>query len=122
MSAAQLACLLEDTAAGIAADDAAVTLIARHGHFLHQPGFRRIIAAGSSICSGQPVAVIRWRAAIHASTTGCCPAPHLSRRSCGSPPASATPPSPCTSARSSAASTAATSPWSPPRSPPPTAA
>src|SRR5216683_201064 len=73
MPAAQLACLLEDTAAGIAADDAAVTLIARHGHFLHQPGFRRIIAAGSSIYSGQPVAVIRWRAAVHALDTGLLP-------------------------------------------------
>ena len=73
MSAARLACVLQDTAAGIAADDAAVTLIARHGHFLHQPGFRRIIAAGSSIYSGQPVAVIRWRAAIHALDNGLLP-------------------------------------------------
>jgi hypothetical protein len=73
MRAAQLACLLQDTAAGIAADDAAVTLIARHGHFLHQPGFRRIIASGSSIYSGEPVAVIRWKAAIHALDTGLLP-------------------------------------------------
>ena len=60
-------------AAGIAADDAAVTLIARHDHFLHQPGFRRIITAGSSIYSGEPVAVIRWKAAIHALDTGLLP-------------------------------------------------
>lgn len=73
MPASQLACLLEDTAAGIAADDAAVTLIARHDHFLHQPGFRRIITAGSSIYSGEPVAVIRWKAAIHALDTGLLP-------------------------------------------------
>ena len=73
MPAAQLACLLQDTAAGVSADDAAVTLIARHDHFLHQPGFRRIIAAGSSIYSGQPVAVIRWRAAVHALDTGLLP-------------------------------------------------
>src|SRR5713101_3071446 len=73
MPAAQLACLLEDTAAGIAADDAAVTLIARHGHFLHQPGFRRIIAAGSSIYSGEPAAVIRWKAAVHALDNGLLP-------------------------------------------------
>jgi hypothetical protein len=72
-AAARLACLLEDTAAGISADDAAVTLIIRHDHFLHQPGFRRVIAAGSSICSGEPVAVIRWRAAIHALDTGLLP-------------------------------------------------
>ncbi len=71
--AGQLACLLEDTAAGICADTAAVELIAGHGHFLHQPGFRRLIAAGSSICSGEPVAVIRWRAAIHALDTGRLP-------------------------------------------------
>src|SRR5260370_6393331 len=73
MPAAQLACLLQDTAAGLSADDAAVTLIARHDHFLHQPGFRRIITAGSSICSGEPVAVIRWRAAIHALENGLLP-------------------------------------------------
>lgn len=73
MPAAHLACLLQDTAAGISADDAAVTLIARHDHFLHQPGFRRIITAGSSICSGQPVAVIRWKAAIHALEAGLLP-------------------------------------------------
>lgn len=73
MPAAQLACLLHDTAAGICADTAAVALITGHGHFLHQPGFRRLIAAGSSICSGQPVAVIRWRAAIHALDHGLLP-------------------------------------------------
>ena len=73
MRAAQLACLLEDTAAGICADTAAVALITGHGHFLHQPGFRRLIAAGSSICSGEPAAVIRWRAAIHALDTGRLP-------------------------------------------------
>ena len=73
MPAARLACLLQDTAAGISADDAAATLIIRHDHFLHQPGFRRIIAAGSSICSGEPVAVIRWKAAIHALDAGRLP-------------------------------------------------
>jgi hypothetical protein len=71
--AAQLACLLADTAAGICADAAAVALINAHGHFLHQPGFRRIITAGSSIWSGEPVAVIRWRAAVHALDTGRLP-------------------------------------------------
>jgi hypothetical protein len=77
MPAAQLAVLLEDTAAGVSADDAAVTLITRHGHFLHDPGFRRIITAGSSFCSGEPVAVIRWRAAVHALDAGylTCPVP-----------------------------------------------
>src|SRR5260370_29872052 len=69
MPAAQLACLLADTAAGLCADAAAVALITAHDHFLHQPGFRRIIAAGSGICSGEPAAVIRWRAAVHALHT-----------------------------------------------------
>jgi hypothetical protein len=73
MPAAQLALLLEDTAAGICADTAAVELICGHGHFLHQPGFRRLVAAGSSISSGAPAAVIRWRAAIHALDAGLLP-------------------------------------------------
>jgi hypothetical protein len=73
MPAGQLALLLEDTAAGICADAAAVGLICSHGHFLHQPGFRRIIAAGSSTWSGEPAAVIRWRAAMHALQAGLLP-------------------------------------------------
>ena len=74
MPASQLALLLKDTAAGICADAAAVQLIAAHGHFLHQPAFRRIITAGSSITTGQPLAVIRWNAAIHALEAGQLPA------------------------------------------------
>ena len=73
--ASQLACLLYDAAEGMCADVAAVMLIDRHGHFLHDPAFRRIIAAGSSITTGQPLAVIRWTAAIHALEAGelpCC--------------------------------------------------
>jgi hypothetical protein len=73
MPAARLACLLQDAAAGITADTAATGLIIRHDHFLHQRGFRRIIAAGSSTCSGQLVAVIRWKAAIHALDAGLLP-------------------------------------------------
>jgi hypothetical protein len=69
----QLTCLLADTAAGIPADLAAVELLARHDHFLHLPGFRRLIAAGSAISSGEPVAVIRWRAAVHALEAGLLP-------------------------------------------------
>jgi hypothetical protein len=72
MPAGQLALLLEDTAAGICADAAAVELICSHGHFLHSRAFRRIIAAGSSI-GGEPVAVIRWRAAVHALEAGLLP-------------------------------------------------
>ncbi len=74
LPAGQLACLLYDAAGGICADVAAVMLIDRHGHFLRQPAFRRIIAAGSSITTGQPLAVIRWNAAIHALETGQLPA------------------------------------------------
>ena len=73
MPAGQLACLLYDAADGMCADVAAVMLIDRHGHFLHDPAFRRIIAAGSSITTGQPVAVIRWTAAIHALEAGQLP-------------------------------------------------
>jgi hypothetical protein len=69
----RLACLLRDAAAGMLADAAAVDLICRHGHFLHDPGFRRIIAAGSSITTGQPLAVIRWNAAVHALESGRLP-------------------------------------------------
>src|SRR5205814_6867458 len=68
-----LACLLYDAAEGICADIAAVMLIDRHGHFLHDPAFRRIIAAGSSITTGQPLAVIRWTAAIGALDAGQLP-------------------------------------------------
>jgi hypothetical protein len=71
--ARQLACILADTAAGIPADSAAVELLARHDHFLHLPEFRRLIAAGSAISSGEPVAVIRWRATVHALDRGQLP-------------------------------------------------
>jgi hypothetical protein len=69
----RLACLLRDAAAGLCADMAATDLICRHGHFLHDPAFRNIIAAGSSITTGQPLAVIRWDAAVHALRSGCLP-------------------------------------------------
>ena len=74
LPAGQLACLLYDAADGLCADVAAVMLIDRHGHFLHQPAFRRLIAAGSSITTGQPLAVIRWNAAIHTLEAGQLPA------------------------------------------------
>jgi hypothetical protein len=73
MPAGQLACLLYDAAGGMCADVAAVMLIDRHGHFLHSPAFRRIIAAGSCITTGQPLAVIRWTAAICALEAGQLP-------------------------------------------------
>jgi hypothetical protein len=72
--ARQLICLLQDTASGIPADLAAVELIARHNHFLHQPQFRRLIAAGTSVLTGEPVLTIRWQAAITALESGRLPA------------------------------------------------
>ena len=57
---------LLDAAAGIPADTAAAELIISHGHFLHRDAFRRIITAGTSICTGQPLAAISWDAALHA--------------------------------------------------------
>ena len=71
--ASQLTCLLTDTATGIPADLAAVELIARHDHFLHQPAFRRAIAAARSPLTGEPVITIRWKAAIHALDTSRLP-------------------------------------------------
>jgi hypothetical protein len=73
LPADRLARLLRDAADGMTADMAAVDLICRHGHFLHDPVFRRIIAAGSSIATGQPLAVIRWNAAIHTLESGRLP-------------------------------------------------
>jgi hypothetical protein len=70
MPATQLAMLLAQTAGGIRAESAAVALISAHGHFLHEPAFRRIIAAGSAAGPGEPAAVIRWNAAIWALEHG----------------------------------------------------
>jgi hypothetical protein len=72
--ARQLICLLQDTASGIPADLAAVGLLARHNHFLHQPAFRRVIAVGASVLTGEPVLTIRWQAAITALEAGRLPA------------------------------------------------
>ncbi len=68
----QLICLLADTADGIAADLAAIELITTHDHFLHQPAFRRLIAASPALTTG-PAAVIRRKAAITALDTGRLP-------------------------------------------------
>ena len=67
----RLAALIEGTAAGMLADTAAAGLIIAHGHFLHDPAFRKIIAAGSPVADGQPFAVIRWNAAVTALELGC---------------------------------------------------
>ncbi len=58
---------------GIPADTAAAELIISHGHFLHRDAFRRIITAGTSICTGQPLATICWDAALRALDTGLLP-------------------------------------------------
>jgi len=70
LASGRLACLLRDTAAGMLPDMAAAGLIIALGHFLHDPAFRRIIAAGASVTDGQPFAVIRWNAAITALENG----------------------------------------------------
>ena len=69
----RLAALIEGTADGMLADTAAAGLIIAHGHFLHDPAFRRIIAAGSSVADGQPFAVIRWNAVVWALENGHLP-------------------------------------------------
>jgi hypothetical protein len=71
--ARQLLCLLEDTAAGLCPDTAAIGLLARHGHFLHQRAFRRFVATSTTLFGGQPAAVIRWRPAVHALDAGLLP-------------------------------------------------
>ncbi len=73
LASGRLAAMLADTAAGMLADTAAAGLIIAHGHFLHDPAFRRIIAAGSSVTDGQPFAVIRWNAALWALENGHLP-------------------------------------------------
>src|SRR5439155_27344900 len=55
------------------ADMAAVDLSGRHGRLLGRAACRRIVAAGSSITAGQPLAGIRWNAAVHALQTGHLP-------------------------------------------------
>lgn len=72
--ARQLLCLLEDTAAGLCADTAAIELLARHDHFLHQRAFRRFVATSTTMFGGQPAAVIRWGPAVHALDAGLLPA------------------------------------------------
>jgi hypothetical protein len=73
LASGRLAALIEATAAGMLADTAAAGLIIAHGHFLHDPAFRRIIAAGASVTDGQPFAVIRWNAAVWALEHGHLP-------------------------------------------------
>jgi len=73
LASGRLAGLLRDAAAGLLPDMAAADLIIAHGHFLHDPAFRRIIAAGSSVTDGQPFAVIRWNAALWALENGHLP-------------------------------------------------
>ena len=71
--ARELSCQLLDAASGIPADTAATGLIISHGHFLHRQDFRRVITAGPSISTGQPLAVISWHDALHALQDGLLP-------------------------------------------------
>ena len=69
----ELVCQLPDAADGIPADAAAAGLIISHGPFLHRHAFRRTITTGTSISTGQPLAVISWDAALHALEGGLLP-------------------------------------------------
>ena len=69
----ELICQLLDAAGGIPADAAAAGLIISHGHFLHRDAFRRTITTGTSISTGQPLAIIGWDAALHALDAGQLP-------------------------------------------------
>src|SRR6516165_2266436 len=66
----ELICQLLDAADGILADTAAVKLIISHKNFLHRDAFRRIIRAGASISTGQPLAVISWEDALRTLRAG----------------------------------------------------
>ena len=69
----ELICQLLEAADGILAGTAAVKLIISHENFLHREAFRRIIGAGTSISTGQPLAVIGWDAALCALEAGHMP-------------------------------------------------
>ena len=69
----ELICQLLDAAGGILAGTAAVKLIISHENFLHRDDFRRIIRAGTSISTGQPLAVTGWDAALCALAAGQMP-------------------------------------------------
>jgi hypothetical protein len=69
----ELTCQLLDAAGGIPADAAATGLIISHGHFLLRDAFRRTITTGTSISTGQPLAIIGWDAALHALDGGQLP-------------------------------------------------
>ena len=69
----ELICQLLDAADGIFAGTAAVKLIISHENFLHRDAFRRTIRAGTSISTGQPLAVIGWDAALCALEAGQLP-------------------------------------------------
>ena len=64
---------LRDAADGILAGTAAVQLIISHHNFLHRDAFRRVIHAGTSISTSQPLAVIDWDAALRALDAGLMP-------------------------------------------------
>jgi hypothetical protein len=116
-----LACQLLDAVSGIPADAAAAGLIISHGHFLHRQAFRRVITAGTSISTGQPLAVISWHDALHALEGGLLPCASCEQAVLRIAASLGDPAIPFTCAPSWATSTRATSPWSPTPSQPPTA-
>jgi hypothetical protein len=54
---------LHEHVVGITAETAAVDLLANHRVWLTRPDFVRFIQHGRRHCTGQPTAMIRWRAA-----------------------------------------------------------
>jgi hypothetical protein len=70
---ARLVDALHEHAVGIAVDVAAVDLIAAHRVWLARPDFGLFIQHGRCHSTGQPLATIRWRAAITALGQGQLP-------------------------------------------------
>jgi hypothetical protein len=69
----QIVAALHQHAAGLLADTAAVDLLARHHTWLARPDFHRHIHIGHCHATGEPVAYIRWRAALAALIGGQLP-------------------------------------------------
>jgi hypothetical protein len=117
----ELICQPLDAAEGILADTAAVKLIISHENFLHRDAFHRIIRAGTSISTGQPLAVIGWDAALCALEAGQMPCASSERAILRIAASLGDRKSPSACAPSLATSIPVTSPWSLTPSPPRTA-
>jgi hypothetical protein len=117
----ELTCQLLDAAGGIPADAAAAGLIISHGHFLHRDAFRRTITTGTSISTGQPLAVTGWDAALRALDGGLLPCASSGQAILRIAASLGDPAIPVRLRAVLGNLDPRTSPWSPPRSPPPPA-